>query len=143
MEKVAPLGGVYQAGTLSGNPLAMTAGIETLKVLKSKKLYRDLEEKTSFVTAGILQCSMERGIPIWINKATGLFTIFFTEGPVTDYQSAKTSDTQRFALFFIHMMEQGVYLPPSQFEAWFLSLSHTRKDLEKTIEACDKAFRKI
>ena len=143
MEKVAPLGGVYQAGTLSGNPLAMTAGIETLKILKSKNLYRDLENKTSFLTAGILQCSKERGIPLSINKATGLFTIFFTEGPVTDYQSAKTSDTERFAQFFIHMMEQGVYLPPSQFEAWFLSLAHTRKDLEKTIEACDRAFRKI
>jgi glutamate-1-semialdehyde 2,1-aminomutase len=143
MEKVAPLGGVYQAGTLSGNPLAMTAGIETLKILGSKKTYRDLGNKTSFLTDGILQCSKERGIPIWINQATGLFTIFFTEGPVTDYQSAKTSDTKRFAQFFIHMMEQGVYLPPSQFEAWFLSLAHTQRDLEKTIEACDRAFRKL
>lgn len=143
MEKVAPLGGVYQAGTLSGNPLAMTAGIETLKILKSKKFYRDLENKTSFLTDGIMQCSKERGIPISINQATGLFTIFFTEGPVTDYQSAKTSDTKRFAQFFIHVMEQGVYLPPSQFEAWFLSLAHMQKDLEKTIEACDRAFKKI
>lgn len=143
MEKVAPLGGVYQAGTLSGNPLAMTAGLETLKILKSKKIYLDLEKKTSFLTTGILQSSKERGVPICINQATGLFTIFFTEGPVTDYQSAKTSDTQRFARFFIEMMEQGVYLPPSQFEAWFISLAHTQKDLEKTIEACDRAFKKI
>ncbi len=143
MEKVAPLGGVYQAGTLSGNPLAMTAGIETLRVLKSKKTYRDLGNKTSFLTDGILQCSQERGIPISINRAPGLFTIFFTKEPVTDYQSAKTSDTKRFAQFFIHMMDQGVYLPPSQFEAWFLSLAHNQRDLEKTIEACDRAFKKI
>ena len=143
MEKVAPLGGVYQAGTLSGNPLAMTAGIETLKILKSKQIYRDLESKTSFLTEGILECSRERGVPLTINQATGLFTIFFTEGPVTDYQSAKKSDTKRFAEFFVEMMEEGVYLPPSQFEAWFLSLAHTQKDLKKTIEACDRAFGKI
>jgi len=143
MEKVAPLGGVYQAGTLSGNPLAMTAGIETLKVLKSKKVYRDLGNKTSFLAGEILRCSQERGVPICINQATGLFTIFFTGGPVTDYQSAKTSDTKRFAQFFIRMMEQGIYLPPSQFEAWFLSLAHTQRDLEKTIEACDEAFKEI
>ena len=143
MEKVAPLGGVYQAGTLSGNPLAMTAGIETLKILQSKKVYQDLENKTSFLTDGILRCSKERGIPISINRATGLFTIFFAGGPVTDYQSAKTSDTGRFAQFFIYMMERGVYLPPSQFEAWFLSLAHTKQDLEKTIDACDRAFRKL
>ena len=143
MEKVAPLGGVYQAGTLSGNPLAMTAGIETLKILKSKQIYRDLESKTSFLTEGILECSRRRGVPLTINRATGLFTIFFTKGPVSDYQSAKTSDTERFAQFFVEMMEEGVYLPPSQFEAWFLSLAHTQKDLKKTIEACDRAFDKI
>lgn len=143
MEKVAPLGGVYQAGTLSGNPLAMTAGIETLKILKSPKGYRDLERKTSFLAEGILKCSQERGISVSINRATGFFTLFFTEGPVTNYQSAKTSDTNRFAQFFIQMMEQGIYLPPSQFEAWFLSLAHTPKDLDKTIEACDLAFKKI
>lgn len=143
MEKVAPLGGVYQAGTLSGNPLAMTAGIETLKILKSKKIYRDLKKKTAFLAEGILKCARARGIPACINRGTGVLTLFFTEGPVTDYPSAKRSDTQRFARFFIEMMEQGVYLPPSQFEAWFLSLAHTKRDLEKTIEACDTAFRKI
>jgi glutamate-1-semialdehyde 2,1-aminomutase len=143
MEKVAPLGGVYQAGTLSGNPLAMTAGIETLKILKPKKIYRDLEKKTSLLTDGILRCSRERDVPLSINQATGLFTIFFTRGPVTDYQSAKTSDTHRFAQFFIRMMKQGIYLPPSQFEAWFLSLAHSQRDLERTIEACDRAFKKI
>ena len=143
MEKVAPLGGVYQAGTLSGNPLAMTAGIETLKILKGKKTYRDLKNNTTFLVDGILRCSKKRGIPVTINQAAGLFTVFFTEGPVMDYQSAKTSDTERFAQFFIQMMEQGVYLPPSQFEAWFVSLAHSQKDLEKTVEACDEAFRKL
>jgi glutamate-1-semialdehyde 2,1-aminomutase len=143
MEKVAPLGGVYQAGTLSGNPLAMTAGIETLEILKSKKNYQDLEKKTVYLTEAISRSAEERGIPITINHATGLFTLFFTERPVTNYQTAKTSDTKRFAQFFIEMMEQGIYLPPSQFEAWFVSLTHTRKDLDKTIEACEAAFRKI
>jgi len=143
MEEVAPLGGVYQAGTLSGNPLAMTAGIATLELLKSKKTYRDLEKKTLYLTEKISECAEEIGIPLSINRITGMFTLFFTEGPVRDYRTAKLSDTKRFAQFFIEMMEQGIYLPPSQFEAWFISLAHTQKDLDKTIEACNTAFKKI
>jgi glutamate-1-semialdehyde 2,1-aminomutase len=143
MEQVSPLGGVYQAGTLSGNPLAMTAGIETLALLRSGKVYEDLERKTSYLTEAISKIAEERGIPFSINHITGMFTLFFTEGPVRDYPSAKKSDTKRFAKFFIEMMEQGIYLPPSQFEACFISLAHTQKDLDKTIEACDNAFRKI
>ena len=143
MEKVAPLGGVYQAGTLSGNPLAMTAGIETLELLRSKRTYEDLERKTSYLTENISRIAEERRIPLCINHITGMFTLFFTEGPVRDYPSAKKSDTRRFAQFFIEMMEQGIYLPPSQFEACFLSLAHTQKDLDKTIEACDAAFREM
>ncbi len=143
MEGVAPLGGVYQAGTLSGNPLAMAAGIEALEILKSKKIYQDLEKKTTYLTEGISESAEERGIPVSINRATGMFTVFFTEGPVRDYSSAKTSDTKRFAKFFIEMLEQGIYLPPSQYEAWFISLAHTQKDLDKTIKACDTAFKKI
>jgi glutamate-1-semialdehyde 2,1-aminomutase len=143
MDKVSPLGGVYQAGTLSGNPLAMTAGMATLELLKSKKNYEDLEKKTLYLTENISGCAEERGIPLTINRATGMFTLFFTEGPVKDYQSAKQSDTKRFARLFVEMMEQGIYLPPSQFEAWFLSLAHTQKDLDRTIEACDTAFQNI
>ena len=143
MEKVAPLGGVYQAGTLSGNPLAMTAGIKTLDLLKSKKVYQDLGKKTAYLTEGISKSAEERGLPVSINQATGMFTLFFKEGPVKNYQDAKMSDAKRFAQFFIQMMEQGIYLPPSQFEAWFVSLAHTQKDLDRTIEACDIAFRKI
>jgi len=143
MEELAPLGGVYQAGTLSGNPLAMTAGIATLELLKSKKAYQDLEKKTLYLTEKISECAEEIGIPVSINRITGMFTLFFTEGPVRDYRTAKLSDTRRFAQFFIEMMEQGIYLPPSQFEAWFISLAHTQKDLDKTIEACKEAFKKI
>jgi len=143
MEKIAPLGGVYQAGTLSGNPLAMTAGLMTLELLKSKKVYQDLEKKTSYLTEAISEKAEENGIPFTINRGTGMFTLFFTAGPVRDYRTAKTSDTKRFAQFFIEMMEQGIYLPPSQFEAWFISLAHSQKDLDQTIEACDAAFKKI
>jgi len=143
MDKVSPLGGVYQAGTLSGNPLAMTAGITILELLKSKKIYQDLEKKTLYLTERISECVEERGIPFTLNQATGLFTLFFTEGPVKDYRTAKMSDTKRFAQFFIGMMEQGIYLPPSQFEAWFISLAHTQKDLDRTIEACHTALKKI
>jgi len=143
MEMVSPLGGVYQAGTLSGNPLAMTAGIETLGLLKSKKVYLELDEKTSYLMENISERAEINGIPACINGARGLFTLFFTEGPVRDYHTAKISDTKRFAQFFVEMMEQGVYLPPSQFEAWFVSLAHTQKDLDRTIEACDNAFRTI
>jgi glutamate-1-semialdehyde 2,1-aminomutase len=143
MEGVAPLGGVYQAGTLSGNPLAMAAGIETLEILKSRRVYQDLEKKTSYLTERIFESAEERGIPVSINRATGMFTLFFTGGPVRDYFSAKMSDTKRFAKFFTEMLDQGIYLPPSQYEAWFVSLAHTQKDLDKTIEACDTAFKKI
>jgi len=143
MENVSPLGGVYQAGTLSGNPLAMTAGIATLDLLKSKEGYRILAEKTSYLSEEISKVASDRGIPVCINQATGLLTVFFTEGPVRDYHTAKRSDTNRFAQFFIEMINQGIYLPPSQFEAWFISLAHTKKDLDRTIEACDDAFRRI
>jgi len=143
MERVAPLGGVYQAGTLSGNPLAMTAGIETLELLRSKKIYQDLERKTSYLTENISISAEEKGIPLSINHTKGMFTLFFAEGPVRDYRTAKMSDMNRFAKFFIEMMEQGIYLPPSQFEACFISLAHTQKDLDKTIQACDNAFKKI
>ncbi|MDO9350095.1 MAG: glutamate-1-semialdehyde 2,1-aminomutase, partial [Deltaproteobacteria bacterium] len=111
MEGVAPLGGVYQAGTLSGNPLAMAAGIETLEILKSKRVYQDLEKKTSYLTERIFESAEEQGIPVSINRATGMFTLFFTGGPVRDYFSAKMSDTKRFAKFFIEMLDQGIYLP--------------------------------
>jgi glutamate-1-semialdehyde 2,1-aminomutase len=121
----------------------MTAGMVTLGLLRSKKVYQDLEKKTSYLTEAISEKAEENGIPITINRGTGMFTLFFTAGPVRDYRTAKTSDTKRFAQFFIEMMEQGIYLPPSQFEAWFISLAHTQKDLDQTVEACDAAFKKM
>ena len=143
MEKVSPLGGVYQAGTLSGNPLAMTAGLATLDLIKSKKVYQDLSVKASFLSEEITRIAEGRGIPVCVNHTTGMLTVFFTEGPVCDYQTAKKSDTKRFAQFFIEMMNQGIYLPPSQFEAWFISLAHSQKDLDRTVEACEETFKKI
>jgi glutamate-1-semialdehyde 2,1-aminomutase len=143
MEKVAPLGGVYQAGTLSGNPLAMAAGIEALEILKSKKIYQDLEKKTAYLAEKIFESAEDRGIPVFINFITGMLTLFFTDKPVKDYATAKMSQTKRFAQFFIEMLDEGVYLPPSQFEAWFLSMAHSQKDLDQTIEACEKAFERI
>jgi glutamate-1-semialdehyde 2,1-aminomutase len=121
----------------------MTAGITTLELLRAKKVYQDLGKKTLYLTEKIAECAEERGLPFTINQATGLFTLFFTEGPVRDYRTAKTSNPKRFAQFFIEMMKQGIYLPPSQFEAWFISLAHTQKDLDRTIEACDAAFKRL
>jgi glutamate-1-semialdehyde 2,1-aminomutase len=121
----------------------MVAGLETLRLLRTKQVYQDLEKKTTSLTEALSRSAEEKGIPITLNRTTGLFTLFFTEGPVRDYRTAKMSDTKRFAQFFSEMMEQGVYLPPSQFEAWFLSLAHTQKDLDKTIEACDTALKRI
>jgi glutamate-1-semialdehyde 2,1-aminomutase len=121
----------------------MTAGIETLDLLRSKKIYEELGKKSSYLAEMILDQADERGIPAWVNYATGMLTLFFTEGPVKDYRTAKMSDTKRFAQFFIEMMNEGIYLPPSQFEAWFISVAHTQSDLDRTIEACGNAFRKI
>ncbi len=143
MEKVSPTGGVYQAGTLSGNPLAMAAGIKTLEILRSKKIYDDLKNKTEYLAESISECAETHGIPVSINRITGMLTIFFTEGPVWNYSNAKMSNTKRFAQFFIEMLDNGIYLPPSQFEAWFISTAHSQRDLDRTIEACEVAFRKI
>jgi glutamate-1-semialdehyde 2,1-aminomutase len=121
----------------------MSAGIATLDLLKSKKLYQDLGRKTSYLSEGISKLTHERGIPVCVNHTTGMLTVFFTGGPVRDYQTAKTSDTKRFAQFFIEMMNSGIYLPPSQYEAWFISLAHTQKDLDQTLKACEDAFKKI
>ncbi|MBI4056473.1 MAG: glutamate-1-semialdehyde 2,1-aminomutase [Elusimicrobia bacterium] len=143
MENVAPLGPVYQAGTLSGNPVAMAAGIETLSLLKNKNPYAHLVRLTTWLANGIRERSLRFGIPVQVNQAASLLTIFFTEHVVTDWESAKTADTQRFGQFFHHMLGQGVYLPPAQFEAAFLSTAHTPKDIEKVLQAVDKAFEKI
>jgi len=143
MKLIAPEGPVYQAGTLSGNPLAVTAGIETLKLLKKPGIYRQLEERGRLLSEGLLEAAREVGVGVTLNRVGSMMTMFFTPGPVTDYASAKKSDTLAFAAFFRAMLEQGIYLPPSQFEAAFLSTAHTSGDIAKTVRAARIAFKKL
>jgi len=143
MEMVAPIGPMYQAGTLSGNPLAMTAGIVTLKVLQRESVWARLEALTERLTAGIGAAAREAGVPIQQTRVGTMFATFFTETPVRDWDTVKTSDTQRFARFFRAMLERGVYLAPSQFEAGFMSLAHDEAVVDATIEAAREAFRAL
>jgi glutamate-1-semialdehyde 2,1-aminomutase len=143
MEMVAPLGPVYQAGTLAGNPLAMTAGIETITILKESSAYEELEKKSSLLEKGITGAASKTGIDIQLPQVGSMFTIFFTKDVVTDYETATKADTKLYAKFFHHMLAQGVYLPPSQFEAAFVSLAHTDKDIQATVEATEKAFHSL
>ena len=136
MKMVAPSGAVYQAGTLSGNPLAMAAGLETLKAIdEDEDFYADLAESCDYLYDGIRNNLKELKLNYTLNSCGSMFTLFFTGEEVTDFDSAKTSDTEKFARYFNTMLESGIYLPPSQFEACFISKAHTRKDLDKTIEA--------
>ncbi len=141
METIAPLGGVYQAGTLSGNPLAMAAGIETLKILSQKEIYQRLEEETKVLTTGMQAEAQKVGLPTFCTRVGSCFCTFFQEGPVVDYASAKRSDTERYARFFRAMLAEGVYFAPSQFEAAFVSLAHSTEDIEKTIRASAQGFK--
>ncbi len=143
MKLISPEGPVYQAGTLSGNPLAVTAGIETLKLLKKPGLYRQLEERARLLSDGLLAVANELGIGVTLNRVGSMMTLFFTPGPVTDYASAKKSDTAAYARVFRAMLEEGIYLAPSQFEALFLSSEHTGRDITKTVKAARTAFRKL
>jgi glutamate-1-semialdehyde 2,1-aminomutase len=141
METVAPAGPMYQAGTLSGNPLAMTAGIETLKVLREPDVFAGLVARTERLCAGIGEAARSAEVPVTQTQVGTMFCTFFAEGPVTDWSSAKRSDTQRFGRFFRAMLDQGVYLAPSQFEAGFTSTAHTDDVVEATIEAAYQALR--
>ena len=145
MDMVAPLGPVYQAGTLSGNPLAMAAGLATLRYLRSHKstLYTGLELLTARLVEGVMEAAREAGVSTCCNRVGSMFTWFFTPGPVTDWTSAAKSDTEAFARFFRGMLEKGIYLPPSQFEAAFLSAAHTEKDIHHTISAARQAFATV
>jgi glutamate-1-semialdehyde 2,1-aminomutase len=141
MEKIAPIGPIYQAGTLSGNPLAMTAGIETLKLLAKPGVYKTLEKLSAELEAGLRDAAREAGVPSTFNRVGSMFTAFFTDRQVTDFASARTSDTTRFGDYFRSMLKNGVNLAPSQFEAAFLSLAHTRADIGKTVEAARKSLK--
>jgi glutamate-1-semialdehyde 2,1-aminomutase len=143
MQLIAPAGPVYQAGTLSGNPLAVTAGIETLKQLKAPGLYQQLEERAAALADGIGAAAKKAGVPLTQTRVGSMVGGFFTKGPVVDYASAKQSDTQTYAKFFHRMLSTGIYLAPSQFEAAFLSTAHTAKDIELTIAAAGAAFRRL
>jgi len=143
MERISPLGPIYQAGTLSGNPLAMTAGIETLKLLAKPGVYKTLEKMSADLEKGLRVAANEAGIATTINRVGSMFTTFFTDRKVTDFASAKTSDTARFGKFFRSMLANGVNLAPSQFEAAFLSLAHSKSDINKTVEAARKSLRSL
>ncbi len=140
MELVAPLGAVYQAGTLSGNPMAMAAGIITLRVLSSEGPFRALDELAGRLTDGLLALARQAEVAVQLNRAGSMFTLFFSETPVIDYASAKQADVERYARFFAAMLDRGVYLPPSQFEACFLSLAHMEREVEETLAAAEQAF---
>jgi len=142
MDLVAPLGPMYQAGTLSGNPLTMAAGLATLRHLRDHKqeIYPRLEKLSGELVAGVAAAAKDAGVPIRHNRVGSMFTWFFQPGPVTNWTSAAKSDTDAFARFFRSMLDSGVYLPPSQFEAAFLSAAHTGEDIDKTIAAAKQAF---
>jgi glutamate-1-semialdehyde 2,1-aminomutase len=142
MEQIAPSGPIYQAGTLSGNPLAMTAGLETLKQL-TPETYKEFERKADILEAGLKAAAEKYGIPHTINRAGSMIGIFFTNENVINYEIAKTSNLEFFASYYREMADEGVFLPPSQFEGLFLSTAHTDEDLQKTIEAAEKAFAKL
>ncbi|MFT0818856.1 glutamate-1-semialdehyde 2,1-aminomutase [Synechococcus sp. W60.3] len=143
MEMVAPAGPMYQAGTLSGNPLAMTAGIHTLDILRRPGTYEYLERITEQLATGLLQIAQETGHEMCGGYLPGMFGFFFTAGPVRNYEEAKRSDLQKFARFHRGMLERGVYLAPSQFEAGFTSLAHTEADVERTLEAAREVLRTL
>lgn len=141
MDLVAPAGPVYQAGTLSGNPLAVTAGLATLRVLRRPGTYAELERRAALLHSGLLEAAREAGVEVTVNRAASMLTVFFTGQEVVDYATACASETSRFAAFFWAMLKQGIYLPCSQFEAIFLSLAHTEEHIERTVEAAREAFR--
>jgi glutamate-1-semialdehyde 2,1-aminomutase len=141
MNNVAPLGPVYQAGTLAGNPLAMRAGIATLKELKKTGLYEGIHELASMWVTGLKKTLVSAGIPAQVNSIGSLSTLFFAPEPVTNYAGAKRSDTKLYARFFREMLERGILLAPSQFEAGFVSAAHTRKDIERTIAAAEESLK--
>ena len=142
MEHIAPLGAVYQAGTLSGNPLAMAAGIEMLNALSDKKVYTDLERKSAKLCEGLKANADALGIPARFTRVGSMFSMFFADIDIVDYDSVKTSDTERFKRYFHAMLEEGIYIAPSQFEAGFVSAAHTDQDIEKTIDASKRALKK-
>jgi glutamate-1-semialdehyde 2,1-aminomutase len=143
MERMAPEGDIYQAGTLSGNPLAMAAGLATLKILKNRDVYDDLEEKGRAVFSGLEMAARLAGQVITVNSIGSMGSIFFTKGPVRDYRSAKQADAAKYARFYRAMLERGIYLAPSAFETTFVSTAHDEESILETIECAKEAFSSI
>ncbi len=144
MQSISPVGSVYQAGTLSGNPLAMNAGIAALKYIKfNQNLYKDLEEKAKILENGFKKNLEELGLNFQLNRVGTMSCLFFTETEVTDFDSALTSDTKKYAIYFHEMLKRGFYLAPSQFEAMFISEAHSIQDLERTIEANYESLKQL
>jgi glutamate-1-semialdehyde 2,1-aminomutase len=145
MDMVAPLGPMYQAGTLSGNPLAMAAGCAMLKQLRDRKeeIYPQLETLSGQLVEGVAAAAREAGVALCYNRVGSMFTWFFTKGPVTDWDSASKSNAEAFGKFFRSMLDSGVYLPPSQYEAAFLGAAHTEEDVQRTIATAKQAFEAV
>lgn len=143
MEQVAPLGPAYQAGTMAGNPASISAGIACLEVLSEPGIYERMEELTIRLTEGIQEGADRYGIPLTINRIRGSFSTHFCDHPVTNYEEAQDTDSEAFAAFFRHMLDQGICLAPSKYEAWFLTTAHTGEDIDRTIEAAHESFRRM
>ncbi|NOQ91901.1 MAG: aminotransferase class III-fold pyridoxal phosphate-dependent enzyme, partial [Flavobacteriaceae bacterium] len=143
MEMVSPLGEMYQAGTLSGNPIAMACGIATLKELKKQNPYKHFEKTAKHIEKILLEAAKENQIDLQVNRFGSMINPFFTKEKVTDFKTAQTSDTDKFKTFFWKMIENGVFLPPSQFESWFLSTKLSKKDLKKITKAVNIAMQTV
>ncbi|HZG18117.1 MAG TPA: glutamate-1-semialdehyde 2,1-aminomutase [Candidatus Bathyarchaeia archaeon] len=143
MLQVAPAGPIYQAGTLSGNPLAMAAGLTVLQELGRPGVYEQLEAKSVRLAEGLADNAKKAGLPHTVNRVGSMVCLFFTETPVVNYETAKTADLTRFSAYFQYLLEEGVMIPPSQFEGMFVSLAHTDEDIERTIEASYKAMKRL
>lgn len=143
MSHVAPMGPMYQAGTLSGNPIAMAAGIATLLELKKSGFYKNLDKKSDYLAKGLRRVIQESGVPATLSRVGSMLGLFFTGGPVTNFKEAKCADLLRFAKFYNGMLDRGIYLAPSQFETWFVSAAHETRHLDATIEAASAVFGEL
>lgn len=143
MDHISPAGPVYQAGTLSGNPLAMAAGLKTLELLEKEAPFQAMEEKMARLAQGLRDVAAKHKVPVFVRQLGSLMTVFFNDNEVTTYAQAQASDTEAFGIFFQAMLQEGVHLPPAQFECWFISAVHSDADIEHTLAAADRAFAKV
>ncbi|WP_089760716.1 glutamate-1-semialdehyde 2,1-aminomutase [Halarsenatibacter silvermanii] len=143
MDEVAPKGPVYQAGTLSGNPLAMTAGLEMMKLIQQEGVYEELKNKSDYLREGMEELKREIDLPLSINQVGSLLSLFFTDERVVDYETATSSDTELYAEYFQNMLRGGIYIAPSQFEAMFVSAAHSREELDETLEVMEASLKEL